>query len=251
MDPIPQADHGRRRLTTALIPPGLVIAVLWIVFAFDRVFNLDLYRFGVLPRKIKGLLGILISPFVHGDLDHLLSNSAPILILGWLLVYFYPKAAWRVVIACWAMGGLWVWTTARDSYHIGASGIIYGLAAFLFFSGVFRRRVSLMAVSLIVVFLYGSMVWGVLPLQARISWESHLFGAIAGALMAWFYRNVPPAHVPPPIVLEDEPEEQESDVSSGDGTAEFPDPTIEKAPEKEIGPFRFESTSTDPYRLVE
>ncbi len=184
-----------------------MVTSIWIVHAFDRVFGLELYRFGVLPRQVKGLWGILVSPFVHADLDHLMGNSVPILVLGWLLVYFYPKAAWRVVVACWAMGGLWVWTTASDNYHIGASGIIYGLAAFLFFSGLFRRRVALMAVSLIVVFLYGSMVWGVLPLQPRVSWESHLFGAIAGALMAWFYRKVPPAHVPPPIILEDEPEE--------------------------------------------
>lgn len=207
MEATTEPDHGRRRLITALIPPALMVASIWIVWAFDRVFGLELYRFGVLPRQVKGLWGILVSPFVHADLDHLIGNSAPILVLGWLLVYFYPKAAWRVVMACWAMGGLWVWTTARDNYHIGASGIIYGLAAFLFFSGLFRRRVALMAVSLIVVFLYGSMVWGVLPLQARVSWESHLFGAIAGALMAWFYRKVPPAHVPPPIVLEDEQEE--------------------------------------------
>ena len=207
MEATTEPDHGRRRLITALIPPALMVASIWIVWAFDRVFGLELYRFGVQPGQVKGLWGILVSPFVHADLDHLIGNSAPILVLGWLLVYFYPKAAWRVVMACWAMGGLWVWTTARDNYHIGASGIIYGLAAFLFFSGLFRRRVALMAVSLIVVFLYGSMVWGVLPLQARVSWESHLFGAIAGVLMAWFYRKVPPAHVPPPVVLEDEPEE--------------------------------------------
>jgi hypothetical protein len=100
-----------------------------------------------------------------------------------------------------------VWSTARDSYHIGASGIIYGMAAFLFISGLLRRRIALMGVSLIVVFLYGSMVWGVLPIQPRISWESHLFGAVAGVVVAWFYRHVPPAHVPPPIVLEDDPEE--------------------------------------------
>ncbi len=197
-----------------------MVASIWIVHAFDRVFGLELYRFGVLPRQVKGLWGILVSPFVHADLDHLMGNSVPILVLGWLLVYFYPKAAWRVVVACWAMGGLWVWTTASDNYHIGASGIIYGLAAFLFFSGVFRRRVALMAVSLIVVFLYGSMVWGVLPLQPRVSWESHLFGAIAGALMAWFYRKVPPAHIPPPIILEDEPDVDHS--GGGDQSMELP-----------------------------
>lgn len=252
MEPTTIADHGRRRLATALIPPGLVVMVLWIVFAFDRVFGLDLYRYGVLPREIKGLLGILISPFVHGSLDHLFSNSAPILILGWLLVYFYPKAAWRVVLACWAMGGLWVWTTARDNYHIGASGIIYGLAAFLFFSGVFRRRVSLMAVSLIVVFLYGSMVWGVLPLQVEVSWESHLFGAIAGVIMAWFYREVPPAHVPPPVVLEDELEEQDSTaVLSGEPVEEAVHPSSQATLDKDAAPIRFVSTRTDERGLLD
>lgn len=203
----PPVDHARRRLTTALIPPVLVVIALWIAFFVDRYFDLDLYRFGVLPRHKDGLLGILISPFVHGDLDHLVANSAPILVLGWLLVYFYPKAAWRVVLACWALGGLWVWSTARENYHIGASGVIYGLAAFLFFSGLIRRRIALMGVSLIIVFLYGSWVWGVLPIEPEKSWESHLFGAVAGALMAWFYRTTPPAHVPPPFVLEDDPDE--------------------------------------------
>lgn len=208
MDTAPPVDHARRRLFTAALPPALAVVLLWIAFAFDRVYHLDLYRFGVLPRVGKGLLGIVVSPFVHDDLEHLFNNSAPIMVLGWLLVYFYPKAAGRVVLASWMLGGLWVWLTARDSYHIGASGIIYGMAAFLFFSGLLRRRIALMGVSLIVVFLYGSMVWGVLPIQPRISWESHLFGAVAGVVMAWFYRHVPPAHVPPPIVLEDDPEEE-------------------------------------------
>ena len=203
-------DHARKRLTTALIPPALSVALLWVVFIADHFLNLRLYRFGVLPRNVAGLWGILFSPFIHGSWDHLIANSAPILILGWILVYFYPKASWRVVVACWGLGGLWVWSTARENYHIGASGVIYGLAAFLFFSGLIRRRVSLMGVSLIIVFLYGSWVWGVLPLEPEKSWESHLFGAFAGAIMAWFYRRTPTAHVPPPLVLEDgdEPEEQ-------------------------------------------
>lgn len=250
MDTTFQTDHGRRRLITALIPPVLAVAVLWIVFAFDHVFRLDLFRFGVLPRQIKGLWGILISPFVHGDLDHLASNSAPILVLGWLLVYFYPKASWRVVLTCWAMGGLWVWVTARDNYHIGASGIIYGLAAFLFFSGVFRKHVSLMAVSLIVVFLYGSMIWGVLPIQARVSWESHIFGAVAGALMAWFYRKVPPAHMPPPIVLEDEPDAPDVSVLfNGDPGDEESGRAPRTGPAHETGSTRSdERTHPDPSR---
>lgn len=242
----PVVDHGRRRLLTAFVPPALVVVLLWIVFACDRVFHLDLYRFGVLPRQAEGLLGILIAPFVHGSKEHLLNNSVPTIILGWLLVYFYPKAAWRVVLACWAMSGLWVWTTARASYHIGASGIIYGLAAFLFFSGVFRKRIALMTVSLIVVFLYGSMWWGVLPLVPGVSWESHLFGGIAGALMAWFYRNVPPAHVPPPIVLEDEDDAAPAEVEILYHTASSEEPTADHPSwDSDAKPIRFNGGRTD------
>jgi membrane associated rhomboid family serine protease len=215
-------ELGRRRLFTAALPPFLAVGALWVAFAFDRVYHLDLFRLGVRPRSLEGLLGILTSPFVHGDLDHLLGNSTAMLVLGWLLVYFYPKASWRVVVASWLLGGLWVWSTARNSYHIGASGIIYGMAAFLFFSGLIRRRVALMAVSLIVVFLYGSMVWGVLPLMKGVSWESHLFGALAGVMMAWFYRHTPPAHVPPPIVLEDEEEMMEEKATIGSAEDALP-----------------------------
>lgn len=239
MEPSEPIDHARRRLFTAAIPAAIVVALLWIAFAFDKVYRLDLFRFGVLPRTAEGLLGIVLSPFVHGDLEHLFNNSAPIMVLGWLLVYFYPKAAWRVVMASWMLGGLWVWTTARDSYHIGASGIIYGMAAFLFLSGLLRRRIALMAVSLIVVFLYGSMVWGVLPIQPRISWESHLFGAIAGAVVAWTYRHVPPAHVPPPIVLEDEPDDVLPDQVQDEGPPVPP----EDAPRRGMGSLRDPWTS--------
>ena len=239
--PIPNTDeHGRRRLVTALIPPVLVVSVLWIVFAFDRVYNLDLYRFGVYPREAKGLLGIVVSPFVHAGLEHLVNNSAPILVLGWLLVYFYPKVAGPVSLACWGFSGLWVWLTARENYHIGASGVIYGLAAFLFLSGVLRKLVPLMAVSLLIVFLYGSMVWGVLPLEPRISWESHLSGAIGGLLMAWIYRKVPPAHVPPPIVLEDDPEEPELQVvTNNDPGDEEPTTAAPVEPRPSADPLRF------------
>ncbi len=210
MDPTTSnIDHGRHRLRTALIPPLLAVGLMWIVFAFDRVFDLDLSRFGITPRELHGLVGILFSPFLHGSLDHLLSNSAPMLVLGWLLVYFYPKAAWRVVVAGWFAEGLWVWAAARGhTVHIGASGIIYALAAFLFVSGFIRKRAALIAVSLIVTFLYGSMWWGMLPLVPHVSWESHLFGGMAGALLAWFYRKVPPAHVPEPIVFEDDDAEE-------------------------------------------
>lgn len=201
----PPVDHARRRMVTALLPPAMVVLVMWIVLGFDQVFHLDLARFGILPRDPNGLRGVVFAPFLHGGVDHLLNNSIPLLILGWFTVYFYPKASGRVVLVSCLATGLWVWTVGRESYHIGASGIVYALAGFVFFSGLFRRRIALMAVSLIVVFLYGSLWWGALPIQPDVSWESHLFGGIVGSLMAWFYRKVPPAHVPPP--RSDDPEE--------------------------------------------
>ncbi|HOP43159.1 MAG TPA: rhomboid family intramembrane serine protease [Flavobacteriales bacterium] len=198
----------RRRLLTAALMPLLAALLLWVLFGIEQGYGLDFSSWGILPRHLSGLKGIVTSPFIHGDLEHLANNTFPILVLGWCLVYFYPKVAGRVVLATWFIAGVWVWISARPNYHIGASGVIYGLAAFLFFSGVFRKQRSLMAISLFVVFLYGGMAWGVFPILPRVSWESHLWGAIVGVILAWMYRGVAPAHVPEPIVLEDEEDEE-------------------------------------------
>lgn len=217
-------DHDRRRILTALYLPAAAVAVMWIVLGFDMVYHLDLARFGILPRDMVGFRGILFGPFLHGGVEHLAGNSVPLLVLGWFMVYFYPKAAGRVVLVSWVATGLWVWAVGRASHHIGASGMVYALASFVFFSGVIRRRISLMAVSLIVVFLYGSLWWGALPIQPEVSWESHLFGGVVGSLMAWFYRKVPPAHLPPPRVYEPEDDEDEPMQGSDPGDEQTPPP---------------------------
>lgn len=209
--PDPSAVDQRRRMFTAAILPALVVLLLWAVFLLDRAFGLELYRYGILPRDMGGMAGILFSPFLHGDIEHLLNNSLPVLVLGWALMYFYPRNVGSVVLASWIVSGLWVWISARGNYHIGASGVVYGLAAFLFFSGVFRRQRTLMALSLLVVFLYGSMVWGIFPIVPRISWESHLWGAVVGTFMAWLYRHVPPAVQDPVRPPPDDDEEDEVD----------------------------------------
>ncbi|MCB0787187.1 MAG: rhomboid family intramembrane serine protease, partial [Flavobacteriales bacterium] len=181
----------------------------WSVHLLGEAYALPLWRLGVLPREWTGIHGIVTAPLVHGDLGHLFNNSLPILFLGWALVYFYPRVAWRVVLGVWLLTGLWVWISARGDRHIGASGVVYGLASFLFFSGVIRGQRALMALSLLVVFLYGGMVWGVLPLAPRMSWESHLWGAISGVAMAVVYRQVSPAYLPEPAVVEEDPEEHD------------------------------------------
>lgn len=213
------AGHGdsggsvqQRRIARAAVLPALVVLLLWCVFLLDKGLGWDLYRWGILPRSFAGLVGVITSPFIHGDLEHLFNNSVPLFLLGWALMYFYPRNAGPVVLVAWLVSGVWVWISARGNYHIGASGVVYGLAAFLFFSGVLRKQRTLLALSLLVVFLYGSMVWGIFPIVPRMSWESHLWGGSAGALMAYLYRKVPPAVQDPvhrPLEDEDEKEELE------------------------------------------
>ncbi|MBL0072016.1 MAG: rhomboid family intramembrane serine protease [Bacteroidetes bacterium] len=118
-----------------------------------------LTEYGVLPRTLSGLKGVITSPFIHGDMKHLISNSLPLLVLLSGLFYFYKAMAYRVFAGIFLLGGIWLWIGGRESYHIGASGLVYGLTTFLFLSGVVRREARLMALSLLVVFLYGGMVW--------------------------------------------------------------------------------------------
>jgi membrane associated rhomboid family serine protease len=210
--PNPEASIARERIARSAALPALVVLLLWVVHALDHGLDLGLHRLGVLPRRVDGLFGILCSPFVHGDTEHLFNNSVPIFLLGWGLMYFYPRVAGPVVLASWLVSGMWVWISARSNYHIGASGVVYGLAAFLFVSGLLRRQRTLMGLSLLVVFLYGSMVWGIFPLVPRISWESHLWGAVAGTLMAVLYRHVPPAVQDPPEPVFDDDDDPDAEV---------------------------------------
>lgn len=151
----------------------------------------------MLPRDLEGIKGVFSSVFIHGDLEHITSNSLPILVLGMLLFDFYKKIAKQAFIWIWIISGIWLWIGGRNSsenpnYHIGASTLIYGLSSFLFFSGILRKHKQLMVISALVVFLYGSITHGIFPIQQGISWEGHLFGAISGALVAYNYRKEGP-----------------------------------------------------------
>ena len=181
--------NDSKRLKYSLIFPVLFLIIIWLIKIFEIEFNLDFSFLGIYPLKTKGLLGILTAPLVHADLNHLISNSLPFFILGVTLFYFYPKVAYKVFILIYLTTNFWVWVSARQAYHIGASGIVYGLASFIFFSGIIRKNIRLTAISLLTIFLYGSLVWGIFPLQQKISFESHLFGAIAGLVMAIYYKN--------------------------------------------------------------
>ncbi|MEM1259081.1 MAG: rhomboid family intramembrane serine protease [Bacteroidota bacterium] len=167
-----------------LLVPLFGLLVIWSVFWFETTFGVSFNKYGVLPRNLIGLRGVLFSPFIHGSVDHLYNNSIPLAILGLALFYFYRQKAWRILLWGWLLSGLLTWLIGRDSYHIGASGIIYVLASFIFFKGIFQKHFRLIALSLAVVFVYGSMLWYVFPIEKGISWEGHLSGFTAGLVLA-------------------------------------------------------------------
>ena len=165
----------------------------------EHFFSTDLTEFGLTTGEISGLLGIITMPFLHGDFTHLAANSVPMPILGTLLYYFYNKVATTVLFWVWLASGAWLWFLGIHGVtHIGASGIVYGLASFLFFMGIIRREYRSMVISLLVVFIYGSIFWGIFPIYKGISWEGHLYGAIAGVAAAIYFRK----EGPPKIVYE-------------------------------------------------
>ncbi|MGZ0015040.1 rhomboid family intramembrane serine protease [Yeosuana sp. AK3] len=172
--------------------PLCLVLFIWFVFWFEVRFGFNFSKYGIYPQEIKGLKGIVLSPFIHGDLQHLYHNSIPLLVLSMALFYFYRPIAWKVMVLGILISGFLTWCIGRPSYHIGASGLIYVLVSFIFFKGVFAKYYRLIALSLLVVFLYGSMIWYVFPVDVNISWEGHLSGFITGFLFALFFkRNIP------------------------------------------------------------
>jgi membrane associated rhomboid family serine protease len=176
-------------LRTSIVVPLKFIAILWIIQLFQWISPFDLGYLGIYPRTVSGLKGILLSPLLHSGFDHLVSNTPPLLVLWAMVLFFYPRIATPVFILIYLLTGLSVWLFARPVYHIGASGVIYGLVAFVFWSGIFRRNIRAIALALVVAFYYGSMFMGILPIKPGVSWESHLMGGIAGILVAFLYKN--------------------------------------------------------------
>lgn len=196
-------DDKNKFVKSILIPAGFVL-LLWLIKVFEILSGFQLGFLGIWPGKITGLIGIITAPLIHSGFDHLFSNSLPVLVLGTGLIYFYKDSWLKVTSFIYLLTGILVWLFARPSYHIGASGLIYGFVAFLFFSGIIRRDKRAITLALLVTFLYGSLVWGLLPLQKEISWESHIFGALSGIVAAFLFRKY---DIPKRYDWEDEPEE--------------------------------------------
>lgn len=213
----------KARLIKSAIYPTIIISVFWVVKIIESISGLSFAQFGILPLQTEGLYGIICAPFLHADFAHLLANSVPFFVLASALFYFYHEIAFKVLSMSWLLTGIWVWCFARGgSYHIGASGVVYALATFHFVSGLIRREPKLMAFTLLVVFLYGSMVWGVFPdffPTKNISWESHLMGFVAGLILAIYYRRTGPQK---PVYNWDDDDLDETDYSDDDTGANSP-----------------------------
>jgi len=197
----------KKRFIYSLVFPGFFLLLLWAVKLFETSMELSLAHGGVYPRTWSGLQGILFSPLIHGNWKHLIDNSMPVLLLSVALLYFYRDIGYKIWVLIYFIGGILLWGVGRPAYHIGASGLIYGLAAFLFLSGLIRRVTSLTAISLLVVFWYGSMVWGLLPFDFEVSFEAHITGAVSGVILALIYRNEGPE--PEKSILDEEEDGEE------------------------------------------
>ena len=173
----------------SLLFPALFVLAMWIIKIIEIASGLSFVTFGIFPRSTDGLRGILFSPFIHADFNHLISNSLPFFILGFMLIYFYRRISYRIFFILYFFSGISVWLFGREAWHIGASGVVYAMASFHFVSGIIRSDVRLLTLSIVVVFLYGGLVWGLLPIRPEISWEGHLSGAAAGVILAFYYRK--------------------------------------------------------------
>ncbi len=184
--------EDRAKIWDALLFNGAFLLIIWVLWLYERETGHRLTSWGTQPRSARGAIGIITTPFLHGSLDHISGNTLSFASLSTFLIFFYRSIAFRILLILYLASGILLWLIAGDGNHIGVSGVIYGMAAFLFFSGVMRDNPKLLRVSLAVAFLYGSIVWWVLPIDPHISWEGHLAGSVVGISLAAAYRKQGP-----------------------------------------------------------
>ena len=216
-----------KRLFLCATIPFLVVLAIFIVFLLQYFQVFEGYKLGIYPRMQSGLVGVLLAPFVHADWSHLISNIVSLFVLATAVFYFYRDLGLVVLLICWIVGGFLTWIFGRDSFHIGASGVVYGLASFLFFSGIVRQNIQLLALSLVIVVQYGGLVWGLLPTFRELSFESHVFGGSTGFLLAIFLRNKGPK-LPLNVWNRDYLEDDDNQDNWGDETQNLDDQPAEK-----------------------
>ncbi|MDJ0831932.1 MAG: rhomboid family intramembrane serine protease [Gammaproteobacteria bacterium] len=207
----PDATNESRRLFKAFIATLAFVLLIWVLKLIEYFGGLEFAQFGIYPRRLDGLLGILLAPFIHGSFAHVFANSTSLIVIGSLLIYGYPRSARVVLPVVYLAGGFGVWLFAREAYHIGASGVAFGILFFVLTVGVLRRERRDIALSLIVFLLYGGMLSGIIPGEQDISFESHLSGALIGLVLGFLLRQRDPA--PPRKQYSWELEEEEAENS--------------------------------------
>lgn len=235
--------------------PFVFVAIMWIIKLFELAAGLSLSEYGMAPRNVSGLYGIITYPFLHKDFSHLTSNSIPLLFLGSALFYYYKEASRTIFLQLFAISGAWLWLMGQyGSIHIGASGLVYGLTAFHVTAGLIKRNKHLLAFSLLVMFLYGSMVWGIFPdfyPKRNISWEGHFAGMTAGILLAWFHRK----QGPPRDHYEWEDDEDDEDdtaaTSFKESIADKDDEAKNKSKPKPVSSYSFDNDAAKPPKISE
>jgi membrane associated rhomboid family serine protease len=210
---IPTKMNHKLRLKHSLLFPVFFIVIIWIVHIIQEITEIRLYQYGIYPLRLSGLKGIILSPLIHIDFSHLISNTIPLFVLSWGIFFFYRTLAYRIFFYSYLFSGIWIWFGARQAYHIGASGLVYAFAAFVFLSGILRKRSELMALAMVVVFLYGDLIWGIFPLvkDSNISYEAHFLGSLAGIILAIHYRHEGPQKKEPQWE-EDNDDDDENDA---------------------------------------
>lgn len=218
-----QTNTDRPAFLDSLILPLFGAILMWTIHIISVVGGYDWYYLGVHPKHFSGLIGVITAPFIHGDFQHLTSNTLPFIFLSWMITYFYKDVAVKAIFLIYILTGLAVWAFAREVFHIGASGVVYGLVAFVFWSGVFVKDIRAIVLSLVVTVLYSGMFFGIVPNQEGISWESHLYGALVGIFTAFVMKS------------QIEPEDQYDawdDENEADKTYFLPRDTFEKTKEE-------------------
>jgi membrane associated rhomboid family serine protease len=211
----------KRVVRHALFVSVSLVMLLWVIKLFEAEYSLDFSAFGILPLKAEGLRGIIFSPLIHSGFEHLAANSIPLLILTFSLFFFYRKSPYTIFILIYLLSGCFVWLFGREALHIGASGVIYGLAAFLFLSGIISYNVRLLTISLIVALVYGYLFWGIFPVKPEISWESHLWGGVSGFGLALLYRK---------SIIADRVQEEDGDGDVGNDNERNEEEGVEPEP---------------------
>lgn len=192
--------------------PLLFIAFLWLLKSIETMTGLGLVEFGIYPGRLTGLIGIPLAPLIHGSFAHLIANTLPLFVLGTIMIHTYPRSAIHAIPIIYILSGVGVWIFGRHAYHIGASGLLYGLMAFVFTIGVLRRDRLPIAFSMISFFLYGGMIWGIFPGDPSVSFEAHFFGALTGMILAIIMRNRDPKIPEKKYDWDDEPDDVEDPI---------------------------------------